>query len=204
MKEDEFGRWLETRGYHRETVREQIDCARRLEDAFGDLDRHLDDHGLEKLEQKLAYSREDQRAGKPNPAPLYAGRNIYGNMSSYRSTLNYYRKFSSASPRGPSDREDQSGMLARLGRAEIEATMDDCDAIGLDAFLKEFNFGRPLIYWVKRSGSDKIYPVKATVAIAVGKLSGGYALRRREFFRGYGEQRAVNRLRDLGYEIVRS
>jgi len=101
----------------------------------------------------------------------------------------------------PEVRAAHSKLVARLTRTEIEATMADCDAMGPEAFLRSQGFFRPR-NWVKRAPNGQLYPAKATVAIALGKLPEGVALSAKTFFGGYGEAQANARLRALGYEIV--
>jgi 5-methylcytosine-specific restriction enzyme B len=88
-----------------------------------------------------------------------------------------------------------------LTRVAVEQAMDQCDLLGLDEFLRTFEFGRPRRYWVVR-GDGRHYPAKATVGVACGFVPGGNSLSAAEFYGGMGEQAANGILTRLGYEIV--
>jgi hypothetical protein len=91
---------------------------------------------------------------------------------------------------------------ADLERQHIEATFDECKALGTAQFLEQYGYGRPRVYWVKRAGDDQLYPAKASVGVAHKFLPSGKALNFREFYNGYGEQEALGTLRRLGFEVV--
>ncbi|WP_267911609.1 AAA family ATPase [Devosia rhizoryzae] len=95
MRENEFRHWLTGRGHDAGTVSTQIARAKRLDQAYGDLDL-LDAGELSGLQNQLAYSRDDERAGRANPARFDIDGNIYNNLASYRSTLENYRQFTAA------------------------------------------------------------------------------------------------------------
>jgi hypothetical protein len=77
----------------------QVARVKRLEKAYGNLDEYGHD-GLVRLRESLAYSRQDESAGKPNPAAFEINGSFYKGLSSYRSTINYYRRFLQESSAG--------------------------------------------------------------------------------------------------------
>ena len=87
-------------------------------------------------------------------------------------------------------------------REAIEAAMDECEALGVEAFLAKFQFGRPRDYWTRRNPTGMLFPAKATVGAAYGFMRGGKPKNAKEFFGGFGEQAANGILQRLGFEIV--
>ena len=89
-----------------------------------------------------------------------------------------------------------------LTREHINATLDECKALGMKPFLEKYEYGHPRVYWVKREGDDELYPAKAAVGVAHKFLPFGKALTFKEFYNGYGEQEALATLRRLDFEVV--
>jgi hypothetical protein len=195
MREAEFRAWLEAQDYEDATIVMQINRVRRIEQSYGDLDALIENGGLEKLQQELAYSKVDERAEKPNPAKFPVNGNVYNNMATYRKTLDYYRQFASGA-------EIQKADGQNITVEAIEAAMDEFDTIGLEGFKSQYGFGTPQKYWVKRPGNGKLYPAKAIVGVSHGHIPGGAPLKASDFYGGQGEQAANGILRKLGYEIV--
>lgn len=90
----------------------------------------------------------------------------------------------------------------QLTRAAIEAAMDECDQMGVTAFLDQYGFGRPQMYWTRREAEGSLYPAKATVGVAHKFVPGGRARSAKEFHSGFGEQAANETLERLGFEVV--
>jgi hypothetical protein len=88
-----FRDWLEARGYDPKTISTQMSQLARLEKHFGDLGEAFEKDRFETIRARLAYSKEDERQARPNPAPFPIEGDVYSNLSSYRTTLNYYRAF---------------------------------------------------------------------------------------------------------------
>lgn len=101
MKEAEFKAWMEAEGYSKATVSTQLADVRRLDKAYN-LDDLPDGQTVESIRSSLSYSKADQRANRPTPAPFEIEGDLYDNLNHYRSALNYYRRFlnSQAAPRG--------------------------------------------------------------------------------------------------------
>lgn len=89
-----------------------------------------------------------------------------------------------------------------LTREAVEGAMIECEAIGLDAFLAKYGFGRPRDYWTRRVPGGMPLPAKATVGAAYGFMPEGRSKNAGEFHGGYGEQAANSILKRLGFEII--
>ena len=186
MREAEFEEWLR-RNYQPNTVNTQMTQARRLRDAYGDLDHLYDADGFAGLRATLAYSKSDERASKPNPAKFSINGNLYANLASYRATLGFYGRFRSAPTSLPAELKPH--------REAVEKAMDECDALGMDEFLNQYGFGEPSQYWVIRDGAR--YPSKAIYGVAFQYVSGGSA---RTHDKVSGTE-ARQHLASLGFEI---
>lgn len=99
---------------------------------------------------------------------------------------------------------DDEGVEAKDGltREAIEAAMDECEEIGVEAFLAKYKFGKPRDYWTRRALGGMLFPAKATVGAAHGFLPDGTPQSAKEFYGGFGEQAANGILQRLGFEIV--
>lgn len=202
MREAEFQAWFEANDYDAATIGTQLARAKRIEQHYGDLDALFVDGKLPALRKDLFYSAEDERTGRPNPAKFQVKGNIRQAMASYCSTIDYYSKFSETTAgENFSQRHQQVAQLKSLTVSDILATMDQCDSLGIDEFLRPYGFVRPS-RWVLRPESEKRYPAKATVAIALGLLPQGEPLSAKEFFNGFGEAQAFAQLQALGFELV--
>lgn len=202
MRDAEFKAWFEANGYDAATIGTQLTYARRLENSYGDLDDLYRDGKLAALKAELSYSSADERANRPNPAKFPVNGNIRNSMASYCSTIEYYSKFCAASQDVDlPERQRQLAMVKLLTAEDIIATMNQCDAAGIEQFLRPHGFVRPS-RWVLRPDSDKRYPAKATVSVALGRLPQGKPLSAKEFFGGFGEAQAFAKLEELGFELV--
>ncbi|GAA4019135.1 hypothetical protein GCM10022280_18580 [Sphingomonas swuensis] len=188
MRESEFKAWMESQDYSRNTISTQMSKVRKLDRAFGDLDELHASGRFDEIEAAL-------KLGTGLPEDL--GND--GERGHLPTSLRYYRRFleegASGRDRGHSD------LIARLTKAEIEAAMDDCDAAGIDNFLRPYGYVRPS-NWVERATNGQRYPAKAIVGIAVCKLPGETAKSASEYFGGFGESQSYARLEALGYTIT--
>ena len=187
MREAEFEAWLR-RNYQPNTTNTQMTQARRLRDAYGDLDQIYDADGFAGLRTTLSYSRSDERASKPNPAKFSINGDLYKNLASYRATLGFYGRFRSAANSLPAE--------SKPDREAIEKAMDEFDALGMDEFLNQYGFGEPSQYWVIRDGAR--YPAKAIYGVAFQYVTGGSA---RTHDKVSGTE-ARQHLAGLGFEIL--
>lgn len=92
MKET-YREWLEQQQYASNTVQAQIHRAGRVEECYGDLDRHYDRDELRSVINELKYSREDERRDKTNPSKIPFSGNIRNNLASYRNAIERYCRF---------------------------------------------------------------------------------------------------------------
>lgn len=164
--------------------------ARRLRDAYGDLDQIYDADGFAGLRATLSYSKADERASKPNPAKFSINGDLYSNLASYRATLGFYGRFRSAPNSLPAE--------LKPDREAVEKAMDEYDSLGMNEFLNQYGFGKPSQYWVVRDSVQ--YPSKAIYGVAFQYVPGGSA-QTRENISG---TEARLRLADLGFEIFDS
>lgn len=198
MQDDEFKEWMQAQGYDAGTITTQLARLRRIEAHYGSLAGNAVDGSIAQLEAQFAYSTQDERDGKPNPVKLPIEGNLRTNLASYKSTIAYYRRFIEGGENAASRKAPET----EISREAVLATMEDCDRLGLDEFLKTYGFGKPRDYWVMRPDNSKRYPAKATVGVAHGNMPGGSALSAAEFYGGFGEQAANTTLRKLGFVVV--
>jgi hypothetical protein len=189
MREAEFKAWMTAQDYSQGTINTQLSKIRKIDRVFGDLDDIYADGGLDELEARL-------KAGDDLPDEL----GNKGEQGHLPTSLRYYRRFLDGSSTSGRDR-GHGALTARLTASEIEATMDDCDAAGVDAFLRAHRYIRPS-NWVVRPSNGERYPAKAIVGIAIGKLPGETPKTASEFFGGFGESQSYALLKALGYSIV--
>jgi len=93
-------------------------------------------------------------------------------------------------------------QLADLTREAVELAMDDCEGLGVDAFLAKYKFGKPRDYWTRREAEGMLFPAKGTVGAALGFMPGGKPQSAKEFYNGFGEKEAIATLQSLGFQIV--
>ena len=62
--------WLRGRGYDGGTVATQLARTARVEQHYGDVDKHYASDGLNSVLDLLRYSTEDERRGRANPTPI--------------------------------------------------------------------------------------------------------------------------------------
>jgi 5-methylcytosine-specific restriction protein A len=87
--------------------------------------------------------------------------------------------------------------LTDIGRSEVLQAVAEFDAIGQNAFLKRYGFGRARDYFLVID--EKRYESKAVLGAAHGFLPGRQPLRR-DAFSG-GKEHTVKLLRALGFEV---
>ncbi len=189
MRELEFKAWMEAQDYSRNTINTQMSKIRKLDRVFGDLDYLHAEGRIDELEARL-------KAGDDLPEDIGSD----GERGHLPTSLRYYRRFLDGGSTSTRDR-GHAELIGRLTATNIEATMDDCDAAGVDGFLRAHGYIRPS-NWVIRPSNDQRYPAKAIVGIAVGKLPGETPKTASDFFGGFGESQSYALLKALGYRIV--
>jgi hypothetical protein len=123
-----FRSWLQSQGFDRNTVSTQLSHVARLERHFGDLDAAFDADGFERLRTTLAYTKEDERNRRPNPAPFAIDGNLYSNLAGYRTTLNYYSDFRHSAEAAESSKETvdtAKAATAKRGSASFVPWTDE-------------------------------------------------------------------------------
>lgn len=144
-----FRTWLQGLQVLQSTRDTQWGDAARLERLYGDLDALFDADRFASLKQELTYSKDDERAGRPNPSKIDIDGDLYANLSHYRGTVKYYERFRDA---------EAGGAIAQTGlrRDELEALkrlfLQRCPDFLPGAFGKESGF-----YFVEeRSYKDEV------------------------------------------------
>ncbi len=112
-----YKKWLEQQRYSDVTVNAQIYRARKVEECYGDLDRHYQDDGLQSVISELKYSKENERQNKPNSSKIRFKGNIRNNLASYRNAIERYRKFRDKTPG-----EESNGGNSEVENEEINNT----------------------------------------------------------------------------------
>ena len=161
MNEAGFRAWLEA-NYSSNTVATKLSEARQLAKAYGDLDALYEEDQLDSVMESLRYSSTEKALNRPNPSKVPLTSDLYRDLSNLRTTVNYYRRYSGDKRRPRPD-------LAAVNKA-----IDECVALGLDAFLDSYGFGKDIDYWVVRDGSR--YPSKAVFGVAHQFMTGGAPL----------------------------
>ncbi|MGH8677089.1 MAG: hypothetical protein ACREUQ_01905, partial [Burkholderiales bacterium] len=93
MREAEFRAWLERGKYAANTVNTQMAQARRIDQAYDDLDEHFDRDRFASIFATFVYSANDKRSGRANPSKIAINGDVYSNLASYRASLNFYQRF---------------------------------------------------------------------------------------------------------------
>ncbi|WP_417724897.1 AAA family ATPase [Salipiger sp.] len=201
MKQDEFRKWLVAQGQTDATASSRVSSAKRVEQHLGDLDELFAQEDRDSILNRFAYSAEDERAERPNPSPVPIDGVLRTGLASLQQALKLYHSFLTEQSNVP-DKAEQRALVDRLTRKEIDAAMQECDQLGLKAFLARGGFASPQV-WVGDEGNEQSYPAKATVAAALAHLPDGRALSAKEFFNGFGEAQSFAMLEALGYQIRR-
>ncbi|WP_202910053.1 AAA family ATPase [Tabrizicola thermarum] len=201
MKQDEFRKWLVAQGQTDATASSRVSSAKRVEQYLGDLDELFAQEDRDSILNRFAYTAEDERAERPNPSPVPIDGVLRTGLASLQQALKLYHSFLTEQCNVP-DKSEHKALVDRLTRKEIDAAMQECDRLGLKAFLARGGFASPQV-WVSDDAKEQSYPAKATVAAALGHLPDGRALAAKEFFNGFGEAQSFAKLEALGYEILR-
>ncbi len=183
MQETRFRNWLTAvrRLKERAAANRVADC-KRVERHEGDLDDQWDADGLDGLLERLTYSREDERTGRPPKHRVPIAGNIYNGTATLKAAARRYREFrdstnriadASASPakqrRGePSAHGAVGGPSGTLGRREPRTNDTTCFAVfkqcvhavdagdliqSVSARDKEFHFQNWFQYRLEQTGT---------------------------------------------------
>jgi hypothetical protein len=89
----DYRKWLEAQDYGAGTIVAQMHRAGRVEDHYGDLERHYRSDRLKSVIDALRYTSEDERRKRPNPSKIPFDGNPRTNLASYRNAIENYRRF---------------------------------------------------------------------------------------------------------------
>ncbi|WP_182086699.1 endonuclease NucS domain-containing protein [Aureimonas sp. ME7] len=92
MRHD-YVQWLEDKQYALPTRGNQLHRVRKVEEAYGDIERHLSEGTFETVLSTLQYSTADERRARPNPSKMKFEGNIRNNLQSYKNAIVLYRSF---------------------------------------------------------------------------------------------------------------
>ncbi|PWG03525.1 hypothetical protein DF286_12060 [Sphingosinicella humi] len=84
---------MQAQGQAPNTVSTRIADTRRVERHYGDVDAAFEADGFASILADLAYTAEDNAAGKPNTSRIEIDGDPYKSLASYRSALSIYRQF---------------------------------------------------------------------------------------------------------------
>jgi hypothetical protein len=131
---DDYRQWLEKQGYGTGTVTAQLHRVGRVEEHYGSLDDHFDKDQIISLGETLKYSSEDQRQGRANPTTIPINGDLRNNLASYRSALEFYKRFLRDESR---EEATPSGDVVsdKIRILEVEADVDS-QRIGLERDLQ--------------------------------------------------------------------
>ena len=109
MKLEAFKAWLGSRYPTPAVAASYYSSAKRIEDAYGDLDGLYEQDRLEAVIAELQYSSQDTRDGKSNPSKLQIKGPLYNQWSNFRTAARTYCVF-----------RDEGGGSEALTDAAIE------------------------------------------------------------------------------------
>jgi hypothetical protein len=91
----DYPKWLAAQQYSEGTQNTQIYRVKKVEECYGDLERHFTNGTYEEIIDSLEYSTSDERVNKPNPSKLaFEGNiNLRNNLQSYKSAAVRYWEF---------------------------------------------------------------------------------------------------------------
>lgn len=98
-----YGDWLKRRGYDGGTIGAQLYRVARVEEHYGDLDRHFDRDACRSLVAELTYSTQDERRGRPNPSKIPFVGDVRNNLASYKSSVLWYARFRESEGASPTE-----------------------------------------------------------------------------------------------------
>jgi endonuclease len=116
MKTIDFENWMLRTGNEPGPTRSRISNLRRVEVEYGDLDTVYEKDKFASLLSGLAYTKDDERAGKPNPSPFIIDGNIYNGLATLRAALSLYRRFCDEAPETPLEPPEQQDFTFSLER----------------------------------------------------------------------------------------
>lgn len=92
MKQDAFRAWMMGR-YSEPSQRTRFHYAKKVEEHYGDLDRHVNDGTINQLLADLGYSLGDGKVGRANPTRIPISGNPYNVLNNCKTGVKTYREF---------------------------------------------------------------------------------------------------------------
>ncbi|MEP6878380.1 MAG: endonuclease NucS domain-containing protein [Nitrosospira sp.] len=89
----DYQKWLADQKYSEGTQNSQIYRVKKVEESYGDLEKHFATGTYQEIINSLGYSTNDERANRPNPSKLIFEGNIRNNLQSYKNAAVRYWKF---------------------------------------------------------------------------------------------------------------
>lgn len=93
MKSALFRKWLDEGPYTPQSANTRYSYAKKVEEAYGDLDEQYISDRLGGLVSSLAYSLTDAKAHRPNPTRIAIGGNPYNVLNNCKTGVRSYRAF---------------------------------------------------------------------------------------------------------------
>ncbi|HET9639880.1 MAG TPA: hypothetical protein VFP12_11810 [Allosphingosinicella sp.] len=93
MRESDYRAWLEAGPLDPKTIEDQLSRARRVQRAFGDLNTAYRQGQSQRILDRLEYTAEDGRRGRPIPDELYIVGDPVTGMANLRTAARKYFKF---------------------------------------------------------------------------------------------------------------
>ena len=109
MKAEAFRVWLGLRYPKPAVAASYFSSAKRIEEAYGDLDTLFEDDRLNTIIAELQYTSQDARLHRPDPSKLQIKGPLYNQLSNFRTGARTYRTF-----------RDEGGESDALTDAAIE------------------------------------------------------------------------------------
>lgn len=89
----EYPSWLKGRRYNANSISSRVSNLKKVEKCYGDIGGHLASGTYQDVIDSLIYSKDDERANKPNPSKIKMSGNIRNILQSYKSAANLYKDF---------------------------------------------------------------------------------------------------------------
>ena len=124
-----FQRWLETRPIKTSTQRTILSDAKRVENAYGDLDASYLTDRFESILLTLEYTPQDELRGRPNPSRLQTkpGAKLSKLFPAYRQALRAYSAFRQSDASSALEVVRENGAVTAK-KAEVGTTVSDLEA----------------------------------------------------------------------------
>ncbi len=88
-----FRKWLGDGRYTVASANTRFSYAKKVEEAYGDLDEQFERDGLKELVGLLAYSLTDAKLDRPNPTKIAVNGNPYNVLNNCKTGVKSYREF---------------------------------------------------------------------------------------------------------------